>query len=479
MPELDLKKILEKSDAGADWLALREVSESSTTRVFRDELPEGNSRDFSHGIMASALVGGSFGYSATCQQDEKSILNALKKAELNARRAAEYPIFNFDTSVRPRVRGHYSTEYKKALDSITGGECAEFLVKACRKLKVSDKIVTARALITLLESRTHFVSTNGSDYVQEFKIVMENLAATAQDGSISQTRTDGGYRGRSYQGGMELVDEARLLEQAETIGSQALELLSAEECSSEICSLLLAPDQMMLQIHESIGHPLEIDRILGDERNYAGSSFVKVEDFGSFQYGSDLMNITFDPEIKEELASYAFDDGGAPARKEYLIKDGMLLKGLGGLESQARSGVPGVACFRASSWNRAPIDRIANVNLEPGASSRDEIISSVERGVYMETNRSWSIDDLRNKFQFGCEYAKLIEDGELTRTLRNPNYRGISSNFWRKLAMVGNPETSELYSTPYCGKGEPNQVIRVGHAAPLCLFSDIEVFGGA
>ncbi len=243
--------------------------------------------------------------------------------------------------------------------------------------------------------------------------------------------------------------------------------------------LVLAPDQMMLQIHESIGHALEIDRILGDERNYAGWSFVKLEDFGKLQYGSKIMNATYDPTYTGQFASFGFDDGGIKADKEYLIKDGMLVRGLGGKESQIRSNTPGVANFRASSWNRAPIDRMGNINLEPGDSTFDEIISSVEKGVYMEANRSWSIDDYRNKFQFGCEYGKLIENGKLTKTVRNPNYRAITNPFWNSLAMIGNQDTFEMYGTPYCGKGEPNQVIRVGHASPVCLFKDVAIFGGA
>ncbi len=277
---------------------------------------------------------------------------------------------------------------------------------------------------------------------------------------------------------MEEFDEDIVIARAQKVGEQALELLSAEDCPSETTNLVLAPDQMLLQIHESIGHALEVDRILGDERNYAGWSFVREEDFGKLQYGSKIMNITFDPTVNSQFASYGYDDGGLKAEREFIIKDGLLIKGLGGKESQIRSGVPGVANFRASSWNRAPIDRMANLNLEPGASTFDDIIASVEKGVYMTTNRSWSIDDYRNKFQFGCEYGKLIENGKLTKTVKNPNYRGISNPFWNSLKMVGNQDTFEMYGTPYCGKGEPNQAIRVGHASPVCLFENVEVFGG-
>ena len=164
--------------------------------------------------------------------------------------------------------------------------------------------------------------------------------------------------------------------------------------------------------------------------------------------------------------------------KEYLIREGRLLRPLGGALSQHRSGLEGVANSRASSWNRAPIDRMANLNLEPGDKSFAQLVGGIERGVLMSYNRSWSIDDARNKFQFGCEWGQLIEDGELKGVVKNPNYRGISAQFWRNLSAVGDAGTFEVLGTPYCGKGEPNQVIRVGHASPACVFSDVDVFGG-
>jgi predicted Zn-dependent protease len=235
---------------------------------------------------------------------------------------------------------------------------------------------------------------------------------------------------------------------------------------------------MILQIHESIGHPLELDRILGDERNFAGTSFVTPEMFGSYRYGSNLLNVTFDPTRGEELASYGWDDDGARAEKVHVIRDGILVRPLGGAISQARAGLPGTSNARADSWNRPPIDRMANLNLEPGDASLADMIAGVERGVMLETNCSWSIDDSRNKFQFGCERGRLIENGVLGAVVKNPNYRGTSAEFWRSLASVGNADTVQVLGSPYCGKGEPSQIIRVGHAAPACVFSDVAVFGG-
>jgi predicted Zn-dependent protease len=199
--------------------------------------------------------------------------------------------------------------------------------------------------------------------------------------------------------------------------------------------------------------------------------------FGSYQYGSELLNINFDPGVSEELASYAFDDDGSKADKVSIIKNGILQRPLGGATSQARAGLAGVANSRACAWNRAPIDRMANLNLEPGDHSLQDLIASVENGVLMQTNKSWSIDDSRNKFQFGCEFGQLIKNGELQGLVSNPNYRGISATFWRNLAMVGDRSTCDILGTPNCGKGEPNQMIHVGHASPACVFHDVEVFG--
>jgi len=234
-----------------------------------------------------------------------------------------------------------------------------------------------------------------------------------------------------------------------------------------------------LQIHESIGHPLELDRILGDERNYAGTSFVSQDMFGSYRYGSDLLNVSFDPGRTEQLASYAYDDEGTPAQREYIIRNGILERPLGGASSQARAGIQGVANARQADWFRPPIDRMANLNVEPGDKSVEDMISSVENGVYMDTNRSWSIDDSRNKFQFGCELGRVIKNGELKGLVRNPNYRGISATFWRNLVAVGNENSFQVQGVTNCGKGEPNQAIYVGHASPACQFSDVDVFGGA
>ena len=431
------------------------------------------------GSWVEVLAQGQFGYGATNRLDQASIQAAADQAYQQAIATAPWAVHTFTTAVRPKAVGQYYSPLQQPLELICVSDLMQLLNQVCDTLKVSEQIVTTAALAQTVAIEQQFVSSNGSDTYQRFVLVMTDYGATAQDGTMIQKRTDNGFLSRCYQAGVEVLEPDEVLARAHQIGEQAVELLNAPDCPTTTTTLVLAPDQMMMQLHESVGHPLELDRILGDERNYAGSSFVQLSDFGQLAYGSPLMNITFDPNVPGQLASYAFDDAGLPATREYLIQDGKLLRGLGSLESQARAQVPGVANLRSSSWNRAPIDRMANLNLEPGTTTWADLIGTIEEGVYMESNRSWSIDDYRNKFQFGCEYARRIEKGEFTQTLKNPNYRGVTNQFWHNLAQVGDANTSGIYGSPYCGKGEPNQLIRVGHASPVCAFSNTEVFGGA
>ena len=472
---LDLHRSLKTMKNDVDWVSLRLVTEKTTMRSIRDEKPDRNHISFDHGIMIEVLVNGHFGYAGTSDLSDSGIQRAFAKAVLVAKASSNHKVYDFSAAQRPLAQGRYSSPVQKPLDSISAKEISDIFIDATKAMKVSDKIVSRSATTMIVETDFQVVSSSGSEVQQNFSIVSTDYSATAAEGAETQTRTDSGGLARCHQVGAEVFDRASILQRSKKLAEEALELLGAENCPNMATDLILAPDQMTLQVHESIGHPLEYDRILGDERNYAGWSVVKPEDFGRLQYGSKLMNVTFDPTIPDALASYAFDDAGNPATKEFLIKDGVLLRGLGGLESQSRLNLPGVANTRSSSWNRAPIDRMANINLEAGNISLENMIASVEHGVFMMANKSWSIDDYRNKFQFGCEYAKLIENGKLTKTLKNPNYRGTTVKFWNGLKAVSS--TRETFGSPYCGKGEPNQIIRVGHTTPYCLFGDTEVFG--
>jgi predicted Zn-dependent protease len=456
----------------AQWAGVRYSRETSTQRVVRNDRPEANQSSLEEGAMCEVLLDGHFGYAATADLSEAGLQRAFERALATTRATSPYKVHAFAADQRPGATGSYRSARQRDLAHTSLAAVTDCLLAASRAMQVSDLVVNRSASATVVQTRIDFYSSNGSRTHQRFDMVDVTLAATAAQDLQSQTRT----WSRTGQFGSEAFDRGEFELEAARTAREALELLTAANCPSGVMDLVLMPDQMMLQIHESIGHPLELDRILGDERNYAGWSFVKQADFGHLRYGSPRMNVSFDPTKDHEFASYRFDDGGNPATKELLIDKGVLVRGLGSLESQARSGLPGVANFRASSWNRAPIDRMANINLEPGDSSLEDLVGQVERGVLMSTNRSWSIDDYRNKFQFGCERGQLIRDGKLAQVVRNPNYRGVTVDFWSRLAGVG--RESQTYGTAFCGKGEPNQVIRVGHASPPCLFRGVDVFGG-
>lgn len=464
--------------AGIDFCSLRYARERSESLRVRDGVLLPVSLGEDAGAMVTVIHGGGLGYAATSDLSEEGLREAIKRAQGWAERSAGRSVIDFEQIAASHPQGSYRGPVEQPWESVSLKDKIELLQGLSQELKVSDKIVTWSAGLGVVWSDTFTLTNGGGRLEQSFSYIFPSLEAVANQGSETQSRSFGAHA-FCQQGGLEVLGPLGFRESPGRIGREALELLDAPNCPEGTMDLLLGPDQMILQIHESIGHPIELDRILGDERNYAGTSFVTLDMFGSFQYGSKLLNVSFDPTRPEQMASYGFDDEGTPATKEYVIKDGLLLRPLGGTTSQARAGVAGTANARASSWNRPPIDRMANLNVEPGESSFEELVSQVERGVFMETNSSWSIDDSRNKFQFGCEFGRLIEDGQLKGVVKKPNYRGVSRDFWRDLKGVGDASTFKVMGTPNCGKGEPNQVIRVGHASPTCLFGDVEVFGGA
>ncbi len=460
-----------------DFCSLRFHRQTDEFLVVRQNVVQPVRTSHDTGVMITVISGRGMGYAATTDLSTAGLATAAGEALTWARRTAGRSVVNFARIAYPHPVGEYEGHRGEPWEQVPLEDKLDILRTECARLKIHDRIVDWKASLWHTEVETIYLTTEGGRIHQRMHYLVPSLVAVANEGTITQRRSSDGHTW-SRQGGLEILKQDGFYEQAPRLAEEALALLEADNCPSGTMDLLLAPDQMVLQIHESIGHPLELDRILGDERNYAGTSFVRPDMFGTYQYGSRLLNVTFDPSLRDEFASYGFDDEGQKAERAYVIKDGILLRGLGGLTSATRARVDGVACARAQSWNRPPIDRMANLNIEPGDASLEEMIGSVERGIYMKTNLSWSIDDSRNKFQFGCEWARLIEDGRLTRVCRTPNYRGISRTFWRSLKRVGNAATVEVRGTPHCGKGEPNQLIRVGHASPPCLFSNVDVFGG-
>ncbi len=466
---------------GLDHASLRVVEEHSNTTRVRQDVAEPADRSIDRGAMITVLAGDGIGYAATSDLSDAGLRAAIERAAQWAMLSRGRSVFEAPPSL-PQAAGRYATSTAKPL-VLSAAERLDLLMDESKACRIDDRIVDWEASLWTVRSRQLTAGADGSETLQEYDFTIPALHVVGHAGSLTQIRSWGGRdNGYCQQGGSEVIERSGFVGCGRATAEEALQLLAAPNCPSGKFDLLLMPDQMMLQIHESIGHPLELDRILGDERNYAGTSFVTLDMFGSYEYGSKLLNVTFDPTRGEEFASFAFDDEGSRATREYLIRDGLLVRPLGGAISQQRvarlrSDLPAVATARSCSWNRPPIDRMSNLNVEPGTSTLAEMIASIEDGILMKTNASWSIDDSRNKFQFGCEWGQRIREGRLAEVVRSPNYRGISATFWRSLAMVGDPSTMAVMGTPYCGKGEPNQAIRVGHASPACRFDGVDMFG--
>lgn len=479
---MELRKIAarfrENLPANLEFASIRiHQEEAQYLKVRRNNL-ESPKLSTSLGYMVTVIENGSFGYAASPDTSAKGIARAISRAREFVRACQGKYIIDYSSFAKAHPKGEFFSPVTIPWESTPLSSKIDLLKTLSNNLKIHSLIADWETYLWRDKSTRLYVTSGGGEVLQVADRIIPSISVTAANTIEAETRT---WRGLAsvQQKGLEYLAEIDFWGRGTEVAEEAIALLQAPITPNERRDLLLYPDQMILQIHESIGHPLELDRILGDERNYAGTSFVSLDMIGHYKYGSPLLNVTFDPTRDYQAASSTFDDDGTPTNREYIIKEGILKRPLGGTISQLRAGgIPGVACSRADSWRRPPIDRMANLNLEPGTSSLASMIASVEKGILMKTNRSWSIDDSRRKFQFGCEFGQIIENGTLKHLVKKPNYRGISSDFWRNLTAVGDQNTFEVMGTPYCGKGEPNQGIFVGHASPSCLFHDIEVFGG-
>jgi predicted Zn-dependent protease len=461
-----------------DFCSLRVITERSELLTVRKNILEPPHYSEDTGFMVTVIDKGGIGYAATSDFSTTGLRHALEQALHWANFSRGQTVTDFSHLAFSDLQGNYHATIQQPWANVPLSDKIALLQQEAAQCHLHDNIVNWETSLWSVRVDKAYFTSHGGEIVQQHEYLFPGINVTANRGTETQTRSLGGHRAYGQQAGWELLQRIGFAGRGRELAEQALQLLDAPNCPTGDMDLLLMPDQMVLQIHESIGHPLELDRILGDERNYAGTSFVTLDMFGKYQYGSELLNVTFDPTHPNQLISYGFDDEGMVAQKTFIIEAGMLKTPLGGTVSQARAQLAGVANGRVSQWNRPPIDRMANLNIEPGNSSLSEMIGATERGIMMQTNISWSIDDSRNKFQFGCEWGQLIENGELTTVVKNPNYRGISATFWRNLKHVGNQETFEIFGVPNCGKGEPNQSVFVGHASPVCVFAGVNVFGG-
>jgi TldD protein len=376
--------------------------------------------------------------------------------------------------------GRYATELKTDPFTLPPESILEELKTAEARLHVGRAIRTGTASFRAWDEQKTFASSEGASFVSRIVHVGAGVSALAVRGSNVQRRSGPTSFGGDFgQAGYEFVKALRLADRAADVGREALQLLDAPRCPTGRTTLVLGSDQLALQVHESIGHAVELDRILGSEAAFAGTSWIAPAELRGLTYGSPQLNITADARLPQGLGSFGWDDEGVAARATPIVRSGLLVGTLTSREWAARVGESASGgTARADGPDRAPLIRMTNVNLDPGEFSFDELLDGVKDGVYLETNRSWSIDDRRLNFQFGTEVGRRIVDGELGPLVRNPIYAGITPEFWGSLDAVGNRSTWHLWGVPNCGKGQPGQVARVGHGAPAGRFRQIDVRGG-
>jgi TldD protein len=474
--EIVQQAVTEATVAGADYADARMVTEESESLTVKNQEMEGIDRSRSVGVGIRVLVNGYWGFAATARANDEEVARTARLAVAIARAAARLPGVAVRLAEVEPVVATWSSSVQVDPFTVPLEEKVSLLMEASRRMQEVKGVSFAEAVLDLYRRHTLFASSEGALIEQTIVNSGGGIEATAlADGEMQRRSYPNSFRGHITAAGWEHIPRLGLVEEAERTGREAVELLSAKECPSEVTTLVLDSGQVELQVHESIGHPIELDRVLGMEEAFAGTSFLKPDDRGRLRYGSDLISITADATVPGGLGTFGYDDEGVPAQRVPVIVDGIFQEFISSRETAAELGQQSNATMRADGWQNLPLIRMTNINLEPREGSLEDIVGDTKEGVFMATNQSWSIDDKRVNFQFGCEIAWRIKDGKRTEMYRNPNYTGITTEFWGSCDAVGGREEWTLWGTPNCGKGQPGQVARVGHGTPPARFRNVQV----
>ena len=462
-------------NAGAGYADARAMQSRSEVVAARNGVVEQVDREERSGIGVRALIGSSWGFQAL----PATSLAAARRAGERAAEIAQASALVAGPAIRlapvdPAV-GPWSSPCEEDPWSVPLNEKAD-LVEDLTRTMLAHGADTAQAATRVWETWKWLITSEGHRVDQHIRECGAGMSATAVGDGETQRRSYPGIRGQYGTRGWELVRGLDLPGNAARIAEEARALLSAPVCPAiDATDLILGSEQMALQIHESVGHAVELDRILGWEAAFAGTSWLDLGQMGSLRFGSERMNITADATLVGALGSFGFDDEGTPAHPVDIVRDGLWVGVLSGRDSGAVAGIPSGGAVRADGFNRIPMVRMTNVGLLPGEDSLESMIAATDDGVLMDTNRCWSIDDKRLNFQFGCEIGWEIKGGKRARLLRNPTYTGISPRFWGSMDMLGNRDEWTFWGTPNCGKGQPMQIGHTGHPAVPARFRGIRV----
>jgi TldD protein len=427
----------------------------------------------SQGIGVRVLVNGAWGFACDRRLTDEGAREAALRACTFARAAAGKHV----RALAP-VEAHTGRHESKAEQdplAIALADKVDLCLRADAALEGQDVIVR-QAMVRAQREHKLLLSSEGTEVEQILTECGAGIDCAASRDGVFQVRSyPSAAIGSSCQSGWEFVEGLGLVDEAPRVAEEAAALVRADPCPSGITTVVLDGDQVALQVHESVGHPTELDRVYGTEASYAGTSFLKPADLGSLRYGSEHMNITADPTTSGGLGSFGFDDEGVPAQRTPVVEAGRLTGFLTSRETAARIGAGGGGSMRADGWNRMPLVRMTNLHIEPGEGTLDDLLADVDDGIYMETNRSWSIDDKRLNFQFGTQIAWEVKNGKRGRMLRDATYTGITPEFWGSLDAVAGKDSWRLYGLTNCGKGQPGQSAHVSHGAAPARFRNVQV----
>jgi TldD protein len=453
--------------AGASYADARAVTRRTQSVATKNGRVDAVSDVESEGIGVRVLVDGAWGFAC----DRRLTDEGAREAALRACAFARASGGRARTQLAPvdPQSGTYATPFEIDPFSVSIADKIEFCLRAEAGL-VRAEVKVAEAFVRALREHKVLVTSEGTELEQEIVESGGGIDATSIGDGLAQIRSyPSAHAGASAQAGWEYVVGLGLEREAPRVAEEAAALLTAPECPAGVTDVVIDAEQMQLQVHESVGHPTELDRVLGSEAAYAGTSFLKLDDLGSLRYGSELMNVTADPTTPAGLGSFGFDDEGVPAEPRPIVRDGVLVGWIGSREA----GFPG--SMRADGWSRMPLVRMTNLHLEPGEGTLEELIDGVADGLFLETNKSWSIDDKRLNFQFGTQVAWEIKNGELGRLVRDATYTGITPQFWGSLDAVAGADAWRLQGLTNCGKGQPGQSAHVSHGAAPARFRGVQV----
>jgi TldD protein len=433
------------------------------------------------GIGVRVIADGAWGFAASDDLSKNAVEATAAKAVAIAKASAKVKQHDIRLAPEKPATAEWATPITIDPFSISVEQNLDLLLKIDSELRAVAGVTLAETNLNFRREEQWFLSSEGANIHQTKYTTGAGYAAYAFAGSEIQKRSyPSSYGGQWQNKGYELVHELSLFENARRVGEEAVALLKAAQCPEGVFNVVLEGSQLGLQIHESVGHPIELDRVLGMEANFAGMSFLTVDKLRTLRYGSDLVNV--DADARQEhgpgLGTFAFDEEGVPAQCTPIITNGLFTGYLSSRETAPAIGLDrSGGTLRAEGWNRLPIIRMTNVSILPGKTplTREQLISGTDDGIYMETNRSWSIDDKRYNFQFGCELGWEIKNGKRTRMLKNPSYSGITTEFWNSMDAICSRDEWVLWGIPHCGKGQPQQVMGTGHGAAPARFRGVKV----